>query len=493
MRSLSFEGALDKPFKAAMSDFDAAAWRPFLRSLDGRAPTPDQMETFWKLSGRTVPFAVPPRQAQACCGRRSGKTRIAALVCATAAAFWDHKSYLAKRGERARIILLSQTRDQATVARGYVLSLLESHPVTKALIESSNGDVIALKNRCDVVLQAASFRSVRGFTVPLVVADEVALWRDADTSQNPAREIFRALTPSMVSVPLPLLLSISTPFAREGWFFDQHLRHHGCDESSVLAIQAPSRTMNPTLDQSVIDQAYVDDPQSAAAEYGGEFRGDIASFVDRDVVMSAIECGIHQRGCVPGLSYQAFTDSSSGSKDSFTLAIAHREGDRIVLDHLVEHRAPFDPAVVIADIVGTMKAYGLSSVTGDRYALGYVSAEFTKRGVSYRYSMRDRSEIYLAALPLLNARRVQLLDSTRLVNQLTSLQRRTSSGGRQSVDHPRNGADDLANAAMGAVALCADVSLNILGHGGGIITRPGYLPAVNPSYQGAVDVKRLPC
>jgi hypothetical protein len=453
-RSLSFEGALDKPFKAAMSDFDSSAWRPFLRALDGKPPRADQLATFEAITGRTSPFSSPPRQAQACCGRRSGKTRIAALVAATAAAFWDHKSYLAKRGERARILLLSQTRDQATVAKSYVLGLLESHPVTRSLIESSNGDVIRLSNRCDVVLQAASFRSVRGWTVPLVVADEVALWRDADTSVNPAKEIFRALAPSMVSVPGPLMLSISTPFAREGWFFEQHSKHHRQDDSVVLSIQAPSKVMNPTLDQSVIDQAYADDPQSAAAEYGGEFRSDIASFIDRAVVTDSIENGVSQRGCLPGIAYQAFTDSSSGSKDSFTLAIAHREGDRIVLDHLVEHRAPFDPAAVVADLAGHVKAYRCCVVTGDRYALGYVSGEFAKNGVRYNYSNRDRSEIYLAALPLLNARRVSLLDSARLVNQLTALQRRTSSGGRQTVDHPRNGADDLSNAAMGAVVLC---------------------------------------
>jgi hypothetical protein len=48
------------------------------------------------------------------------------------------------------------------------------------------------------------------------------------------------------------------------------------------------------------------------------------------------------------------------------------------------------------------------------------------------------------------------LDNTRLVNQLCGLQRRTSSSGKQSIDHPRNGADDLANSAMGALVLASD-------------------------------------
>jgi hypothetical protein len=77
MRALSFTQALDGPFAGAMSDFDSSAWRPFLSSLDGDAPTPEQMETFTAYTGRERPFTSPPRQAQACCGRRSGKTRVA--------------------------------------------------------------------------------------------------------------------------------------------------------------------------------------------------------------------------------------------------------------------------------------------------------------------------------------------------------------------------------------------------------------------------------
>ena len=52
---------------------------------------------------------------------------------------------------------------------------------------------------------------------------------------------------------------------------------------------------------------------------------------------------------------------------------------------------------------------------------------------------------------LLRERDLRLLDNRRLVSQLTSLERRTSSGGRDRVDHPREGHDDLCNAAAGAI------------------------------------------
>jgi len=46
------------------------------------------------------------------------------------------------------------------------------------------------------------------------------MWRDSETSTNPAKEIFRALAPGMASVSQPLMLSISTPWAKEGQHYE---------------------------------------------------------------------------------------------------------------------------------------------------------------------------------------------------------------------------------------------------------------------------------
>ena len=37
--------------------------------------------------------------------------------------------------------------------------------------------------------------------------------------------------------------------------------------------------MNPGVDQRIVNEAYENDPESAKAEYGGEFRTDLADFV----------------------------------------------------------------------------------------------------------------------------------------------------------------------------------------------------------------------
>jgi hypothetical protein len=64
--------------------------------------------------------------------------------------------------------------------------------------------------------------------------------------------------------------------------------------------------------------------------------------------------------------------------------------------------------------------------------------------------------LYLNLLPALNAGQVKLLDLPRLRSQLLALERRTIRGsGRDVIDHPSSGADDLINACAGALVLAA--------------------------------------
>jgi hypothetical protein len=72
-----------------------------------------------------------------------------------------------------------------------------------------------------------------------------------------------------------------------------------------------------------------------------------------------------------------------------------------------------------------------------------------------RKSPFNRSEIFLNFPPALNADKVRLLDVPRFRQQLLALERKTIRGtGRDVVDHPKAGSDDLANASCAALVLC---------------------------------------
>jgi hypothetical protein len=106
--------------------------------------------------------------------------------------------------------------------------------------------------------------------------------------------------------------------------------------------------MNPTLPQHVLDRAMEADPEAASAEYGAEFRGGLAVFVARDVIEAAVTAGVTVRAPLEGARYYAFVDPSGGSSDSMTLAIAHRQGDRIVLDLIAERKPRSRPTALSA-------------------------------------------------------------------------------------------------------------------------------------------------
>lgn len=83
---------------------------------------------------------------------------------------------------------------------------------------------------------------------------------------------------------------------------------------------------------------------------------------------------------------------------------------------------------------------------------GVVSA-FREHGITYTPSDKSKSELYLEALPLFTRGAISIPDHAPLVRELRLLERQTHRGGRDTVDHPRRGSDDLANALCGCAAL----------------------------------------
>ncbi len=116
-------------------------------------------------------------------------------------------------------------------------------------------------------------------------------------------------------------------------------------------------------------------------------------------------------------------------------------------------KPPFSPDDAVRDFAAVLKGYRLSEVTGDRYGAAWVSERFQKHGITYKPSERSRSEIYQATLPLIMEGNVRLLDHHKMLAQFTDLERRVNKGGKDSINHPTGGNDDVCNAAAGALCL----------------------------------------
>jgi hypothetical protein len=287
------------------------------------------------------------------------------------------------------------------------------------------------------------------------ICDEVAFWRSEGA--NPAEEILTAIRPALATVPGSMLLGISTPYAKSGPLYEAFRDRYGKDDPDVLVWKAASKVMNITLSDRIIDKALKDDYSAGKAEWLAEFREDLETFLPTEIIESAIIRNRWELPKIEGAQYHAFLDPSGGRSDSFTLGIAHKEQDsnKILLDRIEERRAPFNPQAVVREFSEIIKQYGISRARGDKYAGEWVARAFRDEGITFEASDLSKSEIYLESEPLFAQGAVELLDHQRLFNQLRSLERRTRSGGHDSVDHGPNLQDDVSNAACGAIVLAS--------------------------------------
>ena len=424
-------------------------WRIVLRAAFGLKLTREEARTFAAVAGGRKLPSQRVRELWAVVARRSGKSRMAAALAVYAACFMPHKL---SRGETGYVLVLAASRHQARVVFDYVKGFLEASPVLKQEVASVTASEIRLKSGVIIAIHANSFRSIRGRTLLAVILDEIALWRD-ENSATPDVEVYRAVLPALMTTN-GMLIGISTPYRKVGLLYQKHRDHFGQDNNDVLVVQGASTTFNPTLIAENIAAAIADDPESARAEWEGEWRTDIAAFLDDHTIESVTDHG-RPLELPPSADhrYFAFADPSGGRHDSYCIAIAHREKERTVVDCVRGTRPPFDPHEVTKDFAALCREYRVTKVVGDRYSAEWVVRAFKDAGLAYKPSEKSKSDLYLESLPLFTRGIISIPDLAPLLRELRMLERQTHRGGRDSIDHPRGGSDDWANALAGAALL----------------------------------------
>jgi hypothetical protein len=251
--------------------------RTLLIAAFGEPLTAEEMVLFTEVTGRVVMPPEPCSELWIIAGRRSGKSRIIATICAYLAACCDYRHVLGP-GERGILPVLAASTMQARTVFNFVTGIFADVPRFAALVENVTSDTINLKTRVDVQIRPASFRTIRGFSSVAVIAEECSMWQsDEFGSRNADKEILAAVRPSLATTGGPLF-AIGSPHARRGETWKTFNKYYGPNGSpEILVANGPTRTFNPTIKQSVIDRAFADDPAVAASEWGGQFRSDLES------------------------------------------------------------------------------------------------------------------------------------------------------------------------------------------------------------------------
>ena len=446
------EALEDKALLGGLPAFtDLTSWRRwlvFLRAVYGLPLDPDEEAIFRHHTGQST-YSPPPggwREVVAVVGRQSGKTRIAAAVAAFEAMLTPPEA----DGTETYALLIAQ--DQRAALRtlfAYARAPFERISLLKQSVVNQRTDNLALTSGCVLAAYPCRPAAIRGLRSRVVVADELAYYRSSEGYPTDT-EMLRAVRPTLATTGGRLII-LSSPYAQTGALYDLHRRHYGRSGSLVLAWQGTAPEMNPTLSQDYLQRMAEDDPDAYRSEVLGEFRAGVSTLLDADALAACVDEGERERPLAAGLRYHAFADPSGGRRDKFTVGIAHRSGDRVVLDAIRAWAPPFNPSGVIEEAADLLKTYRLTQVTGDRYAAEFVTEQFRVHGITYTPSSRDHSQLYLELVPLVNARRALLLDVPELLRELRGLERRQGGSGRDRIDHRSGAHDDLAVACAGAL------------------------------------------
>lgn len=242
-------------------------------------------------------------------GRRGGKS---STLCRFAAAFaLGYDVSAIPPGDVGVIAFISVSKDEAAQRLRTIKKELDDLRVRYRPID---GGIELVGRPIIFKVFPASVAGVSGFTSILVVCDEVAKWRDADTGANPAKEVIASVRPTMATQPNAKLVISSSPFGSSDHHFE--LFERGNTDAQHVAY-APTWTANPTVseaqthtlepDDRVWRREYLAEPQSAAS---GAFDAD-----DVAACFAPVPAGYEP------IARVGVCDPSSLANDSWTWAV----------------------------------------------------------------------------------------------------------------------------------------------------------------------------
>jgi hypothetical protein len=420
----------------------------------GEPLTADERLVFRQFTGRDREPGQPVKIFCAVKGRRAGfSSAMGSVLIPYTAGLCQHNL---RRGEVGYLLVCAQDQRTADQILDYAEEAFRASPILSQLIASRVQHELRLTNNIVITVRAADSKRLRGLTICGFWGDEIGHWPTDETGANPDAEVLAAVRPGLLTTGGTIWLG-STPYARKGELYRIYNKHYGASgDPLTLVCKGTSLEFNSTIPGIEIERALAEDEAKNRAEYLAEFRVDVESFVNADVVTNhCVVRNLYERPPVHGVQYQAAVDPSGGSADSFSMAIGHLDHGRqiVVVDCIREVTPPFNPSVVVEQFARTLVSYNnIGVVHGDKYAGMWPTEAFDKVSIRYEQLGRTKSDCYLDLLPMLNSGRVHLLDHPKTINQICSLERRTARGGKDSIDHPPGAHDDCANAVA---ALCS--------------------------------------
>jgi len=428
------------------------AQRTALKAVYGLSLTGEEYKIFIKITGlKDYPLGREWEEASFILGRRSGKSdKIASNIALYEACVREHKLSVGQVG--VVMVVASEKKRQAKIVYKYIQDKLKRSPILRKMINNITLECISLTNGVEIQVYPCSIGRVRGVSLITFIGDECAHWKvegkDVDV------DVLDSARPGL-DFDYSKMIKISTPYMMKGEIWQDYKQFYGKPNDDVLVFKGDTKLFNPTYSDRKLKRLKKRKPLTYRTEHEAFFRTDLSSMYDSLMIDRAVNYD-RPLELTPdeGVEYKCFVDvAGGGGKDSYSLAIAHLENEKVIVD-LVRCRAPkFNPDEVTAQYCELLENYWIDFVVGDKFSGDWASNSFAKHGIKYERSEKTKSELYLEGESPFNTERVDIPDKELAITQLKNLIRKTRSGGKDSVDTDSGQPEDEANVIAGVIYL----------------------------------------
>lgn len=237
-------------------------------------------------------------------GRRGGKSKLGAIVCAYEAYRLVKKKhpqryYGLTDASEIYMTTVATSTDQAELLFNDVAAYIseskffdkyKNDPTVQSMKLRSPWDLEkgGSDGRTSIIIKAApcSGRGLRGPANIVIVMDEQAHFIDSSSNKSDAA-IYDAVTPSTLSFGRDAkILNISSPLNKAGKLYE--LYKHSFESEKLLMFQIPTWELYPTIDSSELRERFRRNPDVFWCEIGAQFSETVKSWMPHDPFLKCI-------------------------------------------------------------------------------------------------------------------------------------------------------------------------------------------------------------
>ncbi len=427
-------------------------------------------------------------------GRRSGKSdRIGGFAAAYEITLGGHTSY---RGNNKDLFWLYIAQDIATAKTNmkFIVAALQESPLLSKQIAKQGDEEIHFHSGIILRAEPPNIKTARGSAVIGFSADETGFWYKDAKSANPDFEVVVALEYATQQFPHAKQFRFSTPWTREGILWEAHeagtegvkFKCEHCATGAVcphmqeerepfeghLVVHAPTAAMgNPLLTRRSMQRRRARNREKFERESLAKFTDSQSSFLTWASVDRSIDRRTKTREKLVGVDYVAALDPAF-RRDSFAMTIVHNEKARGIVQDFAKEWVPepgerLNPAIVLDEVAGILKAWDLTHTFSDQYHLESLMVlaedrDFTIIGMDL--TTKSKAKIMSDLASVVNQSRTRLLDDAVQEKQLKSLQKTLGPQGYVSIAAPSGQHDDRATVLALATSKALELPAADTGH-----------------------------